>query len=872
MKKKRFPILLLALLLTVPVFAVFNGSNLGSTLATLRHELWDEHQQMSKTKARLAENYEAQHQKMVDIMEKCNELSLMLYSQRQDFTFDLCFALEKVTREYNEFNKADFNKDRMPFDQIVDNLNIEIDRYARLIEVLRRIPPEYRDNTYDLYPPLNDSLLDHSRDSLLFNNIAPPITLDSIGEQDRDTCIYYARELLKMYIDSRDIIVADSTHYRETYSHLKDSYDYAHNYYKLLQKSIFIDGQTPWPTILAQFGRYWGQAVEDLKDKYDFDYITRVSNGEKVITIENYNDTKFVYCLQAVIVILLIIEILVLWLLTTLLLLPVFHFVKPIKRRVSKEQRRFITLLIAIPIAVLINGKTDVSLIIGKAFELYNTFLWLLAAIIAALLIRLKPKQLKPSFRLYVPSILLALIVIGFRILFMPNTVMNILFPPILIVFFVWQLITCLRCGKEADNSDKYISWASLVITGATLVLSMFGFIFVALLVLVWWYFQLAAIHTMNTIWHLTVNYKEKRMQNRIQLLNDHINYTNDVDKKSLMFGVTWFYDLIKEVWLPILGLMSIPLCLHLSLDVFDFDDLFEHIFYRPFIHLTDKDGAESFQVSFRAILILISLFFIFRYFAKACRVVWQYIRYKTFLRKNNRTTIRANEINLTLGNTVISALVWMIYAIIFIVKLKIPTGSLGLVAGGLSAGVGLALKDIINNFIYGIQLLSRRLRVGDWIECDGIRGKVTDISYQTTQVETTNGTTVSFLNSELFAKNFTNLTKSNSYEFLKITVGVAYGTNIQRVREILEEAMQIMRTKDAFGRDVVEPTRGIYVVFGEFSNSSIDVAVKQYVLVAERIAYIDRAKEVIYNALNENGISIPFPQCDVHLVKDDES
>jgi small-conductance mechanosensitive channel len=135
--------------------------------------------------------------------------------------------------------------------------------------------------------------------------------------------------------------------------------------------------------------------------------------------------------------------------------------------------------------------------------------------------------------------------------------------------------------------------------------------------------------------------------------------------------------------------------------------------------------------------------------------------------------------------------------------------------------------------------------------------------------VETIYGTTVSFLNASLFAKNFTNLTKSNSYEFLEIQVGVAYGTDMQRVREILEKAMQVMRTKDQYGREVVEPKKGIYVVLGEFGESSVEVNVKQYILAAERIAYIDKAKEVIYNALNENGIEIPFPQRDIHVIKD---
>jgi small-conductance mechanosensitive channel len=200
----------------------------------------------------------------------------------------------------------------------------------------------------------------------------------------------------------------------------------------------------------------------------------------------------------------------------------------------------------------------------------------------------------------------------------------------------------------------------------------------------------------------------------------------------------------------------------------------------------------------------------------------------------------------------------------------KIPTGSLGLIAGGLSAGIGLALKDVINNFIYGIQLMGGRLRVGDWIECDGVRGKVTAINYQCVQAETIEGTEMSFLNSSLFGKNFNNLTRNNSYELTIVTVGVAYGTEIQRVREVLVEGMQKMRTKDQYGRDIVDPNYGFNVVVGNMSDSAVDINVKQMVLVAERVAYFDRAKEVIYDALTAAGITIAFPQCDVHLIQEE--
>ena len=95
----------------------------------------------------------------------------------------------------------------------------------------------------------------------------------------------------------------------------------------------------------------------------------------------------------------------------------------------------------------------------------------------------------------------------------------------------------------------------------------------------------------------------------------------------------------------------------------------------------------------------------------------------------------------------------------------------------------------------------------------------------------------------------------------------MAYGTDVQKVRDVLVEALQPLRTKDKYGREIVDPKKGIYVVVSNMSDSSVDIAVKQYVLVAERIGYVDRAKEIIYNSLNAAGISIPFPQCDVHLI-----
>ena len=314
--------------------------------------------------------------------------------------------------------------------------------------------------------------------------------------------------------------------------------------------------------------------------------------------------------------------------------------------------------------------------------------------------------------------------------------------------------------------------------------------------------------------------------------------------------------------------MVSIPLCIHWALDIFEFSDLYRQIFIEPFFR---QGGPDGFRISLYDLLFLSGMFYLTRYVNKAIHTVWQSFEYRRFMRKHKRKSIRNNEINLSLGNSLISVFVWFVYADLVVITLHIPTGSLGLIAGGLSAGIGLALKDIINNFIYGIQLMGGRLRVGDWIDCDGVRGKVTDISYQTTMVETLYGTQVAFLNADLFAKSFTNLTRNNSYELTIVKVGVAYGTDFQKVRAALEDGLQVLRTKDSYGRDIVEPTYGFDIHFDDFGESSVNVAVWQYVLVAEQFEYMYRCKEVIYRILKENDITIPFPQRDVHMIADNK-
>ena len=538
MKKIKFLRRLVALLaIAVVSMSVFTGQDLDVTLSNLRRELYHDYRQINKTRQQLNSKYEDQHQKMVTIMKKCNDMSLMLYSQKQDYTFDISYALERVTQEFH-----DFDKNRTPYERIVANLDVEIARYARLIESLRRLPPEivdlevvpdslaYRNDTLDAYLSQTESLLKQELqgqvDSFLAQNAvkdtvipetASAFVLSKSGQIDRDSCIFYASELLKMYAETRELVMADSTYYREVRLRMEESYQYARDYYGILENKVFVEGQTPWWTILAHPAKYWKEAWDAMGEKYTLSFIKVFRDKEfDYESDEITNDDQMANSLKFYWLLIYLLAFFILWGLAALLLLPVYRFVKPIGKRVSKEQKRYIALLLGCIVFIILSYESTDDALVRKGVIVIHTFMWLLVAINTALLIRLEPSKLKSSVRLYMPTIFLALFVIAFRLLFVPNAFMNFFFPLLLLVMMLWQFVANLRHSVKADRTDMVIGWVSFGVTAAATLIGWCGFVFLSLIILVWWYFQLAIILAIVSVWNLILLYKKVRLDKRV--------------------------------------------------------------------------------------------------------------------------------------------------------------------------------------------------------------------------------------------------------------------------------------------------------------------------------------------------------------------
>jgi small-conductance mechanosensitive channel len=855
MKKKRILTLVVVFAALVPAFAVLNEKDLAQTLSVLRYELrsaWlASEERAERTRSRGAR----QHAQLVQMMQRSNELSLMLYSQKQDYTFDMTYALNEVSRQYSEFNSR-----KLPFDEIITRLDIDIDRYDRLIHTLRSLPPtqamEYRDSSGQLVylqarPRRNPDSLRRARPrNLDTTGIQRPFVLDSLGQQDRDSCLFYAQSLLESCTREKDRLVRDSTHYAETAALLKSTYDYAQKRYKTVQNKIFVEGQTPYGTILKSFGRYWKQAVTDAKDKYSPKALGEVRSQWRGPMVTGFSLFVLFY---------LVLSSLLSIPLTSLLTRKVRFF-----RNERFSQHRLEMTLIAgvvlFAVTIMIASAATTQNFFAMASKLLVEFAWMLAAILVSLVIRLKETSIRKGIGLYFPILLLSLIVISLRIAFIPNTLLNIIFPPVLLLFTLLQGWALYRCGKGLPGWDLFYGWVSLLILVATTVVALCGYVLLGIQLLIWWIFQLTTLQTVTAVYDLLHIYYVRHIKStKLSYIEEHPNLPAKTDED--LIAVTWPHSLMKQALLPIFLVLSVPFSLYMASSVFDLTGVFKEYYNYHFLNI---EGY--IRLSFSKIVLVVSLFFLFRYLAYATKAFYRLIRIRSILKGSKERLFHENQANFTLAENIIGITLWGIYVITIFVLLKIPTAAIKVIGAGLATGLGFAMKDILNNFFYGVQLMSGRVRVGDFIECDGIRGKVDSISYQSTQIIASDGSVMAFPNATLFNKNFKNLTRNHSYELVSIQVGVKYGVDVEEVREIILQALEPLRVQDVYGRDIVDPSFGIQVRFNDFGDNSVNLSVIQYITVEEHYTYPARAKERIYNALNEHAIEIPFPQRDLHI------
>jgi len=860
--KRSLILSLLLLLVAVRGGAVLNERDLAQSLSVLHAELKASYLKQKEMMKHYRQQTQAQHQQMLETMKKSNQIALMLYSQKSDYVFDMTYACHEATQLYKKAHER-----QVPYTKMRERLKSEVARYDALILSLQQLPPPLVKPTGKrlvVRPATGDSLTIDTLDGMgpgprpelavdsAKKDRQPPFELDSVGQYDREQCLLYAKALRNNMVELSNSILKDSANYENMSSQLDTLYNYAQARYHDIQQNIFRDTGTNYFKVITRFVSQFDRAKEDFMSKYSTGGVFRSTHSDwRGPTILGYVFFVVFYLLLAV-------------LLSNLVVRVVIKRMKFAKTEAWRKIKPYLILtagLLIFAISVMLATRVFSQNFYKMASSLLVEYAWLLAVLSLSLLIRLKPDEVGHGFRIYMPIAIMGLIIIVFRIVFIPNNIVMLFFPPVVLGFTFWQWRSISKHHKHVPRADYYYAQISLVVMAISTVLAWYGRALLSVEVFIWWLFQLTFIQTITCVFRLIDLYEKRFLEKRMEAFRQsHTNISTSA-KKGEMITVTWLYDFVRMALVPIAGVYSVLLSIYMAADVFDMSDTCMQIFLTPFLNI---EGV--IRLSLFSIVVVSALYFLFRYINYAIKAFYRHFRLSAYMRKNDQSHVRENEVNLTLGYNLTSILVWGAYFVICLILLKIPSSGISIVTAGLATGIGFAMKDLLNNLFYGISLMSGRLRKGDWIECDGVTGRVDNIGYQTTEVITTDDCVMSFLNSTLVSKNFKNLTRNHSYEFAKFEVGITYGEDVEKVRKVLKEDLWKIQDYDEYGRPFMDPEHGITVRLESFGDSSVNIIVAVWVLVAKRIVFMGKLKEATYNSLNAHGIEIPFPQQDVYV------
>ncbi|UKK54871.1 mechanosensitive ion channel [Prevotella sp. E2-28] len=774
MYMKKILAILFVLFTITDAYAVLKEKDLSKTLNVLRTELTEQHTKLHSQSDLRKEEARNIINQLKETISKSNQNALMLYSQNSNYVFDLTYACHEATEQYQSFQKQ-----QLPFKAYLEESDVEIAKYDSLINSLKTMRPEM---------------------------------LDDRAKTDRSVCLTLAINIENTLTENRAQVADYITFYEMAEQRLKNLNDYADKRYNDIQTSIFKNGGENYFTVIKNYDEKLSEAKEVIEDKYTPN--KEKSDWDSSVILQLFLTIAF-YILVAVILNQVVFK-----------LLPKRFRTKEFLKKRSSVIMATTTVTFAAILGIL-HATLQQNFII-MASSLLIEYAWLLGVILISLLLRVSGKQIRSAFRIYAPLLFVGFMVIAFRIILIPRELVNLIFPPLLLLCTLWQWRMMRLHHQNIPQSDMFYTYISQAIFIVSLVCSWMGYTLMAVQILIWWIMQLTCILTITCVSQYLKLYGIRR----------------GLDEKPIT--ETWGYMLVYKVVLPIMGVLSVMLSIYWAADVFNLSDLCWQIFKKTFIDL------ENLQVSIIKLCMVINLFFVFAYISSTVLSLL-----KHHYQKQDPSTAASREV---MGRNVIQVLVWGVWLMMSLSILHISVAWLIAISGGLSTGIGFASKDIIENIYYGATLMAGRIKVGDWIEVDGTMGKVTSISYTSTVVESLYGEVITFQNSQLFAKNYKNMTKNGGYILSVVPFGVAYGSNLKQVTELVENAVNNLH------HEWMDPERPVKTVMSGMNDSSVDFKLFVWANVLKKSYVISDVLKCVYDTLNENGIEIPFPQRDITI------
>ena len=781
MKKRLYIIILLMVAFVLPSNAVLKEANLDTTLYMLRTELTNYHIDLEKQNQTAKAQQLAVIQELISIVKQADQNSIMLYSQRNGYIFDMTYACHEATEQFKKFKSK-----AVPFRQMIKKNNVEVARFDSLINYL------YGMNT---------------------------MFLSEEAQVNRNVDLTLAVNIRRQLVEKQKQLQAYVQAYDRTDRKLQALNDYANRRYEDIQNSIFNNGGDNYLRILRNISMNYKEAKTSVTEKY-----------KPVPGMMSQWDVRIIFILFGIIIFWGLISIFLnLFTIRIVITQLMKHGMFESRKESFMAKRPCLIMAMTVVTFAVILGIVRMAVtqnFVIMASQLLVEYSWLVGVILVSILLRVDNDKIKNTFRIYSPLMLVGFIVIVFRIILIPNDLVNLIFPPVLLLCALWQWNVIGRKHNQVLRTDKTYAFISLAVFGVSTIFAWIGFTLLAVQLIIWWTMQLTCVLTITCCegW-LSVYAKRKKLADKAI-----------TDK--------WLYRFIYKVLLPISGVLSFIISIYWAADVFNMSDTTWEIFNKDYIK-TSNFTASLFSISEVA-----CLYFLFNYIN---------ITSVDFMRHHFEKADPASAASkIVMFKNVMQVIIWGIWLMIALNVFQVGKSWLLAIFAGLSTGLGFASKDILENIYYGISLMMGRVKVGDYIICDGTRGKVSSISYTSTMLEATDGSVIAFQNSQLFSKNYKNMTKNHGYELDILEVGIAYGSNVKEVKQILIDALMKL--------DCIYQDKGVKVLLKSFDDSCITLRIVVWVNVLTQAIDDATIMECIYDTLNDHNIEIPFPQREITI------
>lgn len=781
MKKRLYIIILLMVAFVLPSNAVLKEANLDTTLYMLRTELTNYHIDLEKQNQTAKAQQLAVIQELISIVKQADQNSIMLYSQRNGYIFDMTYACHEATEQFKKFKSK-----AVPFRQMIKKNNVEVARFDSLINYL------YGMNT---------------------------MFLSEEAQVNRNVDLTLAVNIRRQLVEKQKQLQAYVQAYDRTDRKLQALNDYANRRYEDIQNSIFNNGGDNYLRILRNISMNYKEAKTSVTEKY-----------KPVPGMMSQWDVRIIFILFGIIIFWGLISIFLnLFTIRIVITQLMKHGMFESRKESFMAKRPCLIMAMTVVTFAVILGIVRMAVtqnFVIMASQLLVEYSWLVGVILVSILLRVDNDKIKNTFRIYSPLMLVGFIVIVFRIILIPNDLVNLIFPPVLLLCALWQWNVIGRKHNQVLRTDKTYAFISLAVFGVSTIFAWIGFTLLAVQLIIWWTMQLTCVLTITCCegW-LSVYAKRKKLADKAI-----------TDK--------WLYRFIYKVLLPISGVLSFIISIYWAADVFNMSDTTWEIFNKDYIK-TSNFTASLFSISEVA-----CLYFLFNYINMTS------VDFMRHHFEKADPTSAASKI--VMFKNVMQVIIWGIWLMIALNVFQVGKSWLLAIFAGLSTGLGFASKDILENIYYGVSLMMGRVKVGDYIICDGTRGKVSSISYTSTMLEATDGSVIAFQNSQLFSKNYKNMTKNHGYELDILEVGIAYGSNVKEVKQILIDALMKL--------DCIYQEKGVKVLLKSFDDSCITLRIVVWVNVLTQAIDDATIMECIYNTLNEHNIEIPFPQREITI------